>query len=164
MFSSPGLQLTPCVKSIGSCLLAKGAIDKLPVMVPSNQGLTDKLVNEKLSILSEPTFKFFKSEPMIFEADFMKAGAVATAIKSRIAPQVTSNKYGRITLNSKRGDQQSSSYSRKSVDLLAPRQYHTRNFTNSSHNDTTRVAIKHNESHKDSVIRAKDSISEAIMW
>ena len=74
-----------------SCILAYGGIDELPVRVPNcyaNQGLTDKLVDEKLQILSEPTLKFFKSEPNINVIDFRKAGAVAKAIQSRLAPKV----------------------------------------------------------------------------
>ena len=86
-----------------SRLLAKGAIDKLPVMVPScyaNPGLTDKLVEEKLAILSEPTLKFFKTDPKIFNVDFMKAGAVAKSIKSRLAPKVITKKDAGLILNS----------------------------------------------------------------
>ena len=62
-----------------SRLLADGEIDKIPVRVPNcyaNPGLTDTLVDEKLQILSEPTLKFSKSEPNIFEIGHRKAGVV----------------------------------------------------------------------------------------
>ena len=66
------------------------------------------LVEEKLKILSELTLKFFKSEPNILEIDLRKAGAVAKAIQSRLAPKVIGKKDARLTLNIKRGGQQSS--------------------------------------------------------
>ena len=89
-------------------------------------GLEDELVDEKLQILSEPTLKFFKSEPNIFEIDFRKAGPVAKAIQSRLASKVTSRKDARLTLNNKRGGQQSSSCHGKRADHSATRQYHSR--------------------------------------
>ena len=77
-----------CLAVSQSHLLVYGAIDKLPVRVLNyydNPGLTDKLVDEKLQFLSEPTLKFFKSEPNNFEIEYRRAGVVAKAIQSRLA-------------------------------------------------------------------------------
>ena len=71
----------------------------------------DKLVDEKLLILSDPTLKFFKIYPKIFDVHLKKAVAVAKAVNSRLAPKVLTKKDARLKLNSKRGDQQSSSCS-----------------------------------------------------
>ena len=64
--------------------MAKGSIDKLPVSVPScyaNPGITTKLFEEKLAILSENTLKFYKTDPTIFDVDRRKAGGMAKVIK-----------------------------------------------------------------------------------
>ena len=114
------------------------------------------LVEEKLKILSEPTLKFFKSKPKIFEIDLRKAGAVAKAIQSRLAPKVISKKDARLTLNIKRGGQQSSNCHGKSADYSATRQFNSRIFVNSSHHDTTGVDRDNTETHKVSVRQAKE--------
>ena len=101
-----------------SRLLVHWAIDKLPVRVPD--------CYEKLQILSEPTLKFFKS-------DYRKAGTVAKVIQSRLAPLPIGKNDAMITLNNKRGRQQSSS----------------------CHKDTAGVSIHNTESRKVSVSRAK---------
>jgi hypothetical protein len=51
-----------------SQLLAKVAIDMLPVLVPKCYAF---------SILSENTLKFYKADKTIFDVDRWKAGAVA---------------------------------------------------------------------------------------
>ena len=127
--------------------------------------MTDALVNEKSHILSEPTVKFFNSDPKIFEIDYRKAGTVAKAIQSRLPPVVIGKKDSRITLNNKRGGQQSSSCHGKSADHLATRQYHSRVFINSSQKDTAGVSRNNTKTRKISVSRAKacrkDSNKEA---
>ena len=138
-----------------SCILAYGGIDELPVRVPNcyaNQGLTDKLVDEKLQILSEPTLKFFKSEPNINVIDFRKAGAVAKAIQSRLALKVIGKTDAGLTLNNKRG-QQSYSCHGKSADHSATRQYHMTPHDNNT--ETRKVSVRQaKECSKDSTRKA----------
>ena len=116
-------------------LLAKGAIDRLPVLVPrcyANPGLTSKLFEEKMSILSENTLKFYKADPTFFDVDHRKAGALAKAIQSKPAPTIITNKDARLTLINKRGGQRSTSCSWNNDDHQSSPEFPTQIFTNSS--------------------------------
>ena len=91
-----------------SQLLAKGAIDSLPVPVPkcyANPGLTSELFEEKMAILSANTLKFYKADKSIFDVDRRKAGAVAKALQSKPAPTIITKKDARFTLLNKRWGQ-----------------------------------------------------------
>ena len=81
---------------------------------------------------------------------------MAKAIQSRLAPKVISKKDARLTLNIKRGGQQSSNCHGKSADYSATRQFNSRIFVNSSHHDTTGVDRDNTETHKVSVRQAKE--------
>ena len=57
------------------------------------------LFEEKMPILSPNNLKLFKSVQSIFEVDTRRAGAVATALQSKPAPTVITEKDARLTLN-----------------------------------------------------------------
>ena len=84
-----------------SQLLAQGAIERLPILVPKYYalpGINCVLFDEKMSIMSPNILKFYRAEKFIFDVDRRKAGAVAKALQSKPAPTVITKNDARFNL------------------------------------------------------------------